>query len=391
MKKDHLDRILGKIEDLDTLNLTILVERLGRERKLLQTIINAIKEGILIINPEGVMEYVNQAGKLILGMNDKDIGKTSLWKYIPELYENVRLEVFERGNAFLSREFHIHYPESRFIRVYVVLLDTSINEGQKPLFAVIISDITEDKLSMAERIENEKLSSIFMLAAGVAHEIANPLNSIHIHLELMARQLQKKTLSEPAVAKMKDSLAACQSEVKRLDGILDNFLRAIKPVPPEMNDVDLLVLLDEVLALQANELRDMKIKVDIEIAGTVPIILGDKNQIKQVFFNVIKNSMEAMQQGGTFKITTSVKDDFVCIQFQDTGEGIDEEMMAHIFEPYISTKPKGHGLGLMVVQRIMRSHGGQVGIESTAGKGTCLTLQFPLKAKRMKMLERPKE
>lgn len=387
MKSDHLDRILGKVEDLDTLNLTILVERLGRERKLLQTIINAIKEGILIINPDGIIEYANQAGKSILGMNEKDVGNTPLWKYIPELYDSLQIEAFERENAFITREFHIHYPESRFVRLYVVLLDRSTSQEKKILFAVIISDVTEDKLSMAERIESEKLSSIFMLAAGVAHEIANPLNSIHIHLELINRQLKKKTLSDHNIEKMQDSLLACQSEVKRLDGILDNFLRAIKPVPPEMNDVNLLSLLDEVLALQSDELRNTKIKVEIELSTTIPLILGDKNQIKQVFFNVIKNSIEAMAHGGTFKISTSVSDDYVYLRFQDSGEGIDEEMMAHIFEPYFSTKPKGHGLGLMIVQRIMRSHGGQVGIESTAGKGTCLTLKFPMKAKRLKMLD----
>jgi two-component system, sporulation sensor kinase E len=115
-------------------------------------------------------------------------------------------------------------------------------------------------------------------------------------------------------------------------------------------------------------------------------VMADRNQLKQVFFNVVKNAVEAMQPGGKLHIVTRSDDDCVYVLFGDTGSGIRQEDMLRLFEPYHTTKPSGHGLGLMIVQRIMREHGGQVGIESRPGTGTVVTLQFPRKDRRVRML-----
>ena len=115
--------------------------------------------------------------------------------------------------------------------------------------------------------------------------------------------------------------------------------------------------------------------------------MADRNQLKQVFFNLIKNALEAMQPGGILRIKTRVDDDSVYLLFGDTGAGIKQEDLVRLFQPYHTTKPGGHGLGLMIVQRIMREHGGQVGIESKEGIGTLVTLQFPQKNRRVRMLQ----
>ena len=141
------------------------------------------------------------------------------------------------------------------------------------------------------------------------------------------------------------------------------------------------------LQFQKGELADRGIKVEAETPDDLPAVMADKNQLKQVFFNIVKNAMEAMQPGGRLRVKSRADDDHVYLLFGDTGSGIKPEDLVRLFEPYHTTKPGGTGLGLMIVRRIMRAHGGQVGIESKEGVGTVVTLQFPRKDRRVRMLK----
>jgi signal transduction histidine kinase len=146
-------------------------------------------------------------------------------------------------------------------------------------------------------------------------------------------------------------------------------------------------VIEEVVRFQERELADRSIRVEAAIARDLPAIMADRNQLKQVFFNLIKNAMEAMQPGGMLGIRVRADDDSVFVRVADAGVGIKPEDLAKLFSPYHTTKVGGHGLGLMIVQRIMREHGGQVGIESKEGVGTVVTLQFPQKHRRVRMLK----
>jgi signal transduction histidine kinase len=209
---------------------------------------------------------------------------------------------------------------------------------------------------------------------------------MNIHLQLIERQLAKFPASA-AGKKMKESADICVAEIARLDGIIRNFLEAIRPQPPDLAEVDLLALLAEVLALQQQELENLGIRVEVEVVQTPPPVLGDRNQLKQVFFNLFKNAMEAMERGGRLRIEARVDDAWVQLALADNGVGIAQADLPRVFQPYFSTKRGGHGLGMMIVQRIMRAHGGQIALESTVGQGTTVTLQFPLKNRRVRLLE----
>lgn len=382
MKSDHLDRILGKIDDLDSTNLTILVQRLARERRLLEAVFNIIQEGVLIIDAEGLIEYSNHVANQLINLKDKDLGTAILWKLVPNLKHSLNFNTLNNSSSVISHEVHLTYPENRFVRLYMVPLH---EEDEEQRFVIILRDITEEKFQTEEMIETEKLSSLFMLAAGVAHELGNPLNSINIHLQLIKRLLAK-TQKLPDSLKIGDSVDACVNEVNRLDGIIQNFLKAIRPIHPEFNELNLLELLDEVLFLQQHEMEDLAIRVEVELSPSLPMVLVDRNQIKQVFFNIIKNAVQAIGKGGLLKIQTEPDDEFLNMHFEDNGIGIDEKHLSKIFDPYYSTKEDGSGLGMMIVQRIMRNHGGQIAIKSIPGSGTCVTLRFPL-TKKVKMLE----
>jgi anti-sigma regulatory factor (Ser/Thr protein kinase) len=149
---------------------------------------------------------------------------------------------------------------------------------------------------------------------------------------------------------------------------------------------DLAEILADVFRFQQDELADRGIKVEAETQDRLPTVMADRDQVKQAFFNVIKNAMEAMKPGGVLRVGAAADDDFVTVVFGDTGSGIRQEDLLKLFEPYHTTKAEGHGLGLMIVQRILREHGGQVGIESKEGVGTVVTLRFPRKDRRVRML-----
>jgi signal transduction histidine kinase len=218
----------------------------------------------------------------------------------------------------------------------------------------------------------------------VAHELGNPLNSLTIHLQLLERKL-KKLKAGPETAALAESVEVCRGEVRRLDGIISNFLEAVRPRPPDLAETNLTEVLGEVLRFQGTEFADRGVEVEAETSA-LPPVMADRNQLKQVFFNLTKNALEAMQPGGVLRIKSRVDDDSVFLLFGDSGSGIKPEDVLRLFQPYHTTKPGGHGLGLMIAQRIMREHGGHVGIDSKEGVGTIVTLQFPRKDRRVRML-----
>jgi len=383
-KHSTLGKVLGRLDQLDSTDLHNLVQRLARERTFLESVFNTLQEGVLVVDAEGVIEYANDAAGKLVGLNESAVGLT-LWRLVPGL--RATLESVDSGPIIapvVTREFELAYPVPRVVRLYMVPFANGESEDRR--FAIILSDITREKRTTAELIENEKESSVLLLAAGVAHELGNPLNSLTIHLQLIERKLKKLRESKEARS-LEDSIRVCSAEVTRLDGIIKNFLEAIRPRPPDLAELNLPEVIEDVLSFQAKELKDRGLKVEGELPMSTPVIMADRNQLKQVFFNLMKNAMEAMQPGGRLNIKVRADDDSVYVAIADTGNGIRADELAKLFQPYHTTKVSGHGLGLMIVQRIMRDHGGHVGIESKEGIGTVVTLQFPQKHRRVRMLQ----
>jgi PAS domain S-box-containing protein len=387
-KHTSLDRVLGRLDTLDSVNLANLVQRLARERGLFEEIFNVLQEGVLVISVDGEIEYANAAAHRLIGISEDELSGQTLWRLVPGLRPSIDAALDDgpvRGALpVVAREFELTYPEQRTVRLYMVPFRGE-GRGSPRRFAVILSDVTKEKQTTERRIEDERTSSVLLLAAGVAHELGNPLNSLTIHLQLIERKLKKLKASKEAES-LAESLRICRDEVSRLDGIISNFLEAIRPRPPDLAETNLAEVLTDVLRFQQREFADRQIVVEAETLDALPAVMADRNQLKQIFFNLTKNAMEAMQPGGRLKIKSRADDDSVFLLFGDSGSGIKQEDLARLFQPYHTTKPGGHGLGLMIVQRIMREHGGQVGIESKEGVGTIVTLQFPRKDRRVRML-----
>ncbi len=385
-KPNPLDKVLDRLDRLDAAGLRTLVQRLARERALLETVFNTLQEGVLVITVDGEIDYANDAAARLIGYRDEPGQEKTLWRLVPGLRASLEAggaPGHAAGQPVVTREFELTYPAPRVVRLYKVPF--SEGEGGAPRFAIILSDITSEKRSTEELIENEKISSILLLAAGVAHELGNPLNSLTIHLQLIERKLKKLKGSKESES-LGESIRICQDEVTRLDGIIRNFLEAIRPRPPDLAEVNVGEVIEDVLRFQDKELADRGLVIGADLPANLPVIMADRNQLKQVFFNLIKNAMEAMTTGGKLAIRVRADDDSVFIRIADTGAGIKTEDLSRLFSPYHTTKSGGHGLGLMIVQRIMRDHGGHVGIESKEGVGTVVTLQFPQRHRRVRML-----
>ncbi len=387
-RNQGLERIFGRLEDLDENNLAILVKRLVRDRHLLESVFDIIRDGILVLDGESVIQYANEAAFRFLALRRSEIGRSNLWRRVPELSHALEIDPEsanpERFSA--SCEVEIHYPETRVLRVYLVPLEDTGDHRLVEGTVVVFSDVTELKHSTEELIENEKIASIMTLAAGVAHELGNPLNSLTIHLQLIRRQIEKLETSE-IVDRTTKSLGICTREVERLDGIITHFLAAIRPHPPDLRKVDLVAVLSEVLEVEGGLFEERGIDVVVDLEAMTPPVAADPDQLKQVYFNVLKNAVEAMPGGGRIRIRWRKDPKHVFLMFADTGEGIEPEDIPRVFQPYFTTKDTGNGLGMMVVQRIMRDHHGSIAIDSRPGEGTVVTLQFPAYSPERPLLE----
>src|SRR5690625_2670046 len=162
-KESSLDRVLGRLDNLDAVNLTNLVQRLARERSLLEAVFNAIREGILIIDDKGVIEYANQAASELVGVRSSDLGRVTLWKLVPDLartFEGGSKGGFRPAPTFL-KELHLNYPESRYVRLYVTSFEEEVpGEGSVNRFEVILTAIAQEKESAEARVESDRISAL---------------------------------------------------------------------------------------------------------------------------------------------------------------------------------------------------------------------------------------
>ncbi|MBI5577335.1 MAG: HAMP domain-containing protein [Deltaproteobacteria bacterium] len=254
-----------------------------------------------------------------------------------------------------------------------------IEEGIRNLEHKVEERTTELKDAQSQLLQSEKLAAVGKLAATVAHEINNPLTGVYTYIRLMERKIAQGQHGEEHVDKYRSYLDTMRREVERTTAIVQNLLDFTRPKEPIRKPLDLEKMVGESMVLLQNKLRLNNIVVVNEMKS-LPEVLADPGHMKQVFINLMVNACEAMEGGGTLTLgsCSNEKENTATIWFRDTGVGIEKENLAHIFDPFFSTKEKGTGLGLSVVSGIVARHNGKLDIDSAPGKGTCIRVTLPI-------------
>src|SRR5262245_21813811 len=381
MKRGFLEKLIERIGLVQPGDVQNYLVEIAREKGFLETIFNAILEGVIVTDPAGRIIYLNRAACGFFGVD----AESSIGKPLGEVVRGLDIGQTSGPGEVVSRDLEIFYPENRFLNFYIVPLMSEDTHEELAGRAIILRDITQNRRATQETIESERFSALTLLAAGVTHEIGNPLNSLDIHLQLMQRRIKK--LPTKVRQELGESIQIARQEVGRLDHIITQFLRAIRPQQLSTGMENINSVLEESVAFLDAELKDRDILVEFELDKSLPPVEIDRDQIKQAFYNIIRNALQAMKSGGILRLRSGADESHQFVSFADTGGGISPENISRVFEPYFTTKSSGSGLGLLIVRRIVRAHGGEVIIESERNRGLTLTIRLPHAERRVRFLE----
>ncbi len=373
-------KVLSRLDKIDKASVESYIKDLACEQSLYQEILDEINEGLLLIDRDGKITYANRQASLWLGFHlkhderkpiDQLIEDGTASGYIGTCVKNLT----EKKVSDLT----ILHPRETHLRISCLPLSKS-SESEA---LVVIENFSLERSHMLTEDQLARIEALVSLAAGIAHEIGNPLNSIAIHLGLLKKELSG--IPEPKRGKLEKTLAILNAETSRLDKIIKNFLKATRKPPLRLKTEDLNQILEDALGFMMPELNEHHITLKLKKASTLVPFLLDRERIYQAVINLIKNAMEAMPDGGTLLASTGHQGQIASLSIKDTGKGIDEEDLPHIFEAYYTTKEEGSGLGLMTVYNVVREHGGKLEVASKPGKGSTFTLFFPIRQPKLQL------
>jgi two-component system sensor histidine kinase PilS (NtrC family) len=345
-------------------------------RALNQNVVESIPSGLITLSTEGIASFVNPAGCQILQTESRSVighHVSELGFFRPQEWEDARRALAAESVVRIEKNnFRVGSGgEDRSLGYAVTPLRTL--EGTESGYTLIFQDLTEMKQLEAELRLKDRMAAVGELSAGIAHEIRNPLAAIAGSVQV----LQKSSSLSPQEQRL---MSIILKESERLNKSIADFLRFVRPQDRRPTEFDIAASLSETLDLLANspELRADH-TIERQIAPPSFTMVGDADQIRQVFWNLARNAFQAMPHGGLLRVSTEVHADVYRICFSDSGRGMSELDLRRLFQPFRTNFPSGTGLGMAISYRIVQAHGGDIDVASRSGAGTRITVSLPRK------------
>jgi PAS domain S-box-containing protein len=350
-----------------------------------RSVIAALAEGVILHDADGAIRTWNASAERLLGLSAEEIaGRTPMdlkWRTIHEDGSPFPSEAFpsmvslRTGMSCANVVMGVYKPNGELRWLTSTSRPLFHNRESTPYAAVVsFIDITERRRMEEQLRERERLAAIGTTAATFAHEVGNPLNSIFTTLQLLERRLVKHT--GPPDDKIMTPMRRITDEIKRLSMLLDEFRSLTRRQILDLQPTQVATLAREVLAGEALAYAARGIEVEQAFPPDLPQISADGEKLKQVLLNLCKNAVEAMPQGGTLTLRAHHTGGQISLEISDTGVGVPTGV--DIFEPFVTTKAQGTGLGLTIVRQIVAAHGGALTYQSTPGQRTTFTLTLPI-------------
>lgn len=366
-----IERALAKLAKLDADQIHTVINYLAGENDRLEMVLDSMDDAVLTADVDHNLVLYNKAAERLLPLTGRDAYERPLWEAIDDEQIAVFVrESLEGQERVVDREFAIE--KSSGVRLIELSITPLVREGHIQGSLVRAIDATDRRSREARLRRAESLASLTTLAAGLAHEIKNPLGSIGIHMQLL-----QKSMGE--VGKdTKGFIEVVNEEVDRLNRIVVDFLFAVRPMDTNLIESDLNEIVHELLEFVRFELEEAGIDLIEELDETLPALDLDEKYLKQAILNIVKNAISAMPQGGTLRVTSRHEGDVAVLEVVDTGQGIPESIIDKVFEPYFTTKDFGSGIGLTLVYKVVKEHGGEITVRSHEGKGTSFVVALPI-------------
>ena len=382
--REFIRRALQKTSRMNGEQIQSLLTMITEEYEMLDAVLDSLGTGLLICDAYHVVVQNNKAATRILPMDYHDYQERPVWACIhdPEISAFVE-ETIEKKETVTTREFPLndeHTPKILSLSVMPLVKSKQVRGT-----IIMIDDITDKKKEELKNRRLESLASLTNLAANVAHEIKNPLGSISIHVQLVRKAVERLTGADTcSICKYLDVV---DEEMERLNKIVVDFLFAVRPISFEFTALNINEHIQDLAQFLAGEFEQAGITIDLDLAKDIPQIQGDERFLRQMLINLLKNAKAAMEGGGIARLATRFDDETIRITVEDTGTGIPDEVLNKIFEPYFTTKIDGTGLGLTMVYKVVKGHGGDITVQSRPSLGTRFTVQLPIYRRAQKMLE----
>ncbi len=376
------ENALKRIDRIPPDGLKQIIKNLSAENSIYEAALNSTLDGIVVCDLEHKPLFINRSAEKIFRLVSWT-QEFALWEQLNDdnLADFFRKALIADENV-LNREISLNRPGGT--RIIGINISALLSDGKISGNLIHLEDITDRRRREAQLRRAESLAALTTLAAGVAHEIKNPLASIRIQLGIIRRILEKNCSKK--TESIFHNISLVEQEIDRLNSIVVDFLFAVRPM-----DITLILdraeeVVQEVVELMSHEAEDQHISIVTKIEPNLPDVMIDRKNLKQALLNIVKNAMAAMPDGGVLTISVFVRNDELQIAVSDTGIGIPEELMAKIFEPYFTTKESGTGLGLTITFKIVKEHNGEITVESAPSKGSTFTIHLPLPQPEQKSL-----